>query len=381
MSRALEPDEVLAGLYEAAAMPEQWEHALTNLAILTRSRVTHVLNWTAATGMTTWGVVGWCPGAEGDPEADDRYRRHYAALDPRPKRALAASGTVWNCVEELGETIPVASAEIYNDFLIPNGARWTTNISQHVGNGQLLTISSMRGHKDAPYGEDEKQRLGIILPHLCRLERVRKRLSEQTLSAGLSIAAFEAMSLGVVICDAAAKVLYANPAALDIAAGSTLTISRGRVGSKLANVSIEIERRIRLAAQPRGRANCGIGGALRVDGGTRQDDVFILFAPLADAAVPNTLSTSPAVALFLESGRNRSRPRGEHLSQWFGLTPSEAALVGDLLDGKQLDEVSAERSVQISTLRTHLKQVLSKAGVRRQAELMALVARLPRHQA
>jgi DNA-binding CsgD family transcriptional regulator len=48
-----------------------------------------------------------------------------------------------------------------------------------------------------------------------------------------------------------------------------------------------------------------------------------------------------------------------------------------LLEGRTLAEIALARHASINTLRVQLRSVLKKTGASRQAELVALLARLP----
>ena len=58
-----------------------------------------------------------------------------------------------------------------------------------------------------------------------------------------------------------------------------------------------------------------------------------------------------------------------------GLTLAEAAIAGGIADGLTPEELAAQRAVSIHTVRGQIKSVLSKLGVRRQAELVRMVER------
>ena len=73
----------------------------------------------------------------------------------------------------------------------------------------------------------------------------------------------------------------------------------------------------------------------------------------------------------------RQRPNAAVLGRLFGLTPAEAALAASLASGRSPAEYAAARGIARHTVRSHLTQVLRKTGCRRQAELAALLARLP----
>lgn len=66
-----------------------------------------------------------------------------------------------------------------------------------------------------------------------------------------------------------------------------------------------------------------------------------------------------------------------------GVTPAEADLAARLVHGATIDEAAAELGVTRATARTQLYSIFRKTGLRRQSELVALIAqtaaRLP-HQ-
>jgi pimeloyl-ACP methyl ester carboxylesterase/DNA-binding CsgD family transcriptional regulator len=65
------------------------------------------------------------------------------------------------------------------------------------------------------------------------------------------------------------------------------------------------------------------------------------------------------------------------LQQHFGLTQAEARLAQQLLLGLSTEEAATQLGVTMNTLRTHLKQVFAKCGVKRQAELIRFLYQSP----
>jgi two-component system nitrate/nitrite response regulator NarL len=67
--------------------------------------------------------------------------------------------------------------------------------------------------------------------------------------------------------------------------------------------------------------------------------------------------------------------REEHrvrLKPFDRLTKSEGQILGDLIAGTAVAEIASERCVAVSTVRTHVRQVLLKLGVRSQIAAVAL---------
>jgi len=68
-------------------------------------------------------------------------------------------------------------------------------------------------------------------------------------------------------------------------------------------------------------------------------------------------------------------PSAEILRALYGLTPAESRLAVALARGKELKEACDECSITYTAGRAHLRSIFTKAGVRRQAELVSLLLR------
>lgn len=101
--------------------------------------------------------------------------------------------------------------------------------------------------------------------------------------------------------------------------------------------------------------------------GARPLVVLLASAPLAWGADRTVYVLDP---------ERRLAPVAAVLERAYGATPAEARLAVALAEGLTPTEAADKLEVRISTVRTQLAQVYAKTGTRRQAELVALVARL-----
>jgi DNA-binding CsgD family transcriptional regulator len=85
-------------------------------------------------------------------------------------------------------------------------------------------------------------------------------------------------------------------------------------------------------------------------------------------AAPSGLAAAVVFVTDPEQGR---KSRAELLASRWGLTPAECDVAERLAAGDDLDRIAAELGITLHTVRGHLKHVFSKAGVHRQAELVA----------
>jgi DNA-binding CsgD family transcriptional regulator len=181
----------------------------------------------------------------------------------------------------------------------------------------------------------------------------RRALTEPTPDADpLAAACFEAHPQPQLVLNADCEVVASNRAARELIAEGHGPRS---LAENLANGTGTFLREIRegLCAVARGEA--------------RSRD-FELSLPNAAAFDLRVLPVSPGHALLLISRRE-----GQPAVARFGFTPTEARVAELLCAGRNAAKIAAELGISIETVRCHLKQAFAKAGVHRQAELVALL--------
>jgi DNA-binding CsgD family transcriptional regulator len=69
-------------------------------------------------------------------------------------------------------------------------------------------------------------------------------------------------------------------------------------------------------------------------------------------------------------------PSEELLARAFSLSPAEIRLAQHLARGESLEQIAPRIGVKISTARSQLASIFTKTGLKRQARLVAVLARL-----
>jgi DNA-binding CsgD family transcriptional regulator len=69
-------------------------------------------------------------------------------------------------------------------------------------------------------------------------------------------------------------------------------------------------------------------------------------------------------------------PSEARVRAMFGLTAAEARLAQLLASGDTLEEVAEKLSIKLTTARSQLAIIFSKAGIRRQTKLVAILSRI-----
>jgi DNA-binding CsgD family transcriptional regulator len=194
----------------------------------------------------------------------------------------------------------------------------------------------------------------------------------------LLVAGFEALDLlkvGVVVCNASAKVLTANRTAerilgdadgleLDSDGGLTTTLDQS---SALRNAIAQVAANDARENGPRDRAF-----AVRRPSGSRP---LTLFLRAATAIGEARGSADATVLIMIQDSTMPVETAEAELRQLYGLTSAEARLSNLLMEGVALDDCCTQLGIRRTTARMHLRNIFAKTGVRRQGELVALLLR------
>jgi len=84
-----------------------------------------------------------------------------------------------------------------------------------------------------------------------------------------------------------------------------------------------------------------------------------------------------AILIFDDPTAHKSGDRIRRFKAAYGLTPAEAAVAKGLAEDQTLDEIAAARGVAKETIRSQVKSVFLKTGVRRQIDLVKIIIQMP----
>jgi len=122
-------------------------------------------------------------------------------------------------------------------------------------------------------------------------------------------------------------------------------------------------------------ASVGTRKALSITRPSMKRSLFVVVAPLP--LFKDGPNTEASVALYISDPAHNSVPPPEQLAALLDLPPAKAKLAHILAQGESLDEAAAKMNVKLETVRTYLKDIFSKTGTTRQAELVKLILSHP----
>ncbi len=312
-----------------------------------------------------------------DPEFLESYLSHYAAVNtwtPALARAPASAIVTSN---EIGDAECFERSEWYNDWLRPQGLYQGTAAILANSSDVLTEFSVIRPRNRGEMPPDRLALLRLLVPHFQRAVRVHRELRRKDAGVNAALQGLACLDVAAFVTDETARVVFLNSVAEDLLRFSrVLRVGRDRVLSASSPALTD-----QLRALVRGAAATACLSAVHPGGlvALPRADGRPLIALVSPFRTETTeLASTSAGALVLV--RDPERPAGREpasLQALFGMTRAEALTAIALAAGDNLAAIAAERDVSLETVRTQTKRGMEKAGVRRQAELVALVLSIP----
>ena len=118
-----------------------------------------------------------------------------------------------------------------------------------------------------------------------------------------------------------------------------------------------------------------LGGAMFLNS-NKALQVFI--TPLiAESSIDSGLQNTLALVFVIDATKSQSLSTLNLLAKLYGFSATELKVASALLSGKSPEEYSRQNGASINTVRTQLKALFRKTGVRGQSELLVLLSRIP----
>jgi DNA-binding CsgD family transcriptional regulator len=256
----------------------------------------------------------------------------------------------------------------YNELLAPHGFGWLAAVGFCVGSEPWF-LTSHRTIKRGPFEQEDKRVLAQISRRLSEAANLSQAVSRSILTGAIN--ALNSVRHPAVIVDRLGYVLDTNAAA-----------------DQLFDSEICVRNRLLCVTDKHARAALeSLVDALRVAGDTTplptgpivvrreiKAPVLIRILPIEPAARCPFLGAR-ALLLLLDLSERRP-PESRLLITSFGLTAAEARLAALIGAGETIERAAEQLGISMQTARTQLKSVFGKTGTHRQAELVALIARL-----
>jgi DNA-binding CsgD family transcriptional regulator/PAS domain-containing protein len=255
--------------------------------------------------------------------------------------------------------------EMYNELLKPLGDDTGRCMGiEGVAAGAHLHIAVHRPLSGREFSIADKRRLQEAFAHVGKVLHLRGQLEGERTLRRRTERMMEAAGAAVLIVDRQMRILAASPAAIRyLEDRDGLTYEQGRfgfarrsTGDKVRQSCLDLINRLPatpmsfLVERPSGRPS------------------YRLFLSMAEN------DPAAGVAIVIDDPCSSLRcTRLALLADAYRLTPAETLVVELLVQGHRIETIAAARNVSVETVRTQIKSIFVKTGVKRQAELLALL--------
>ncbi|MEJ6001104.1 helix-turn-helix transcriptional regulator [Paucibacter soli] len=364
-------------IYQAAVDPQAWSTVLVRIADAVHSA-----------GTTLWTHDFSCGGVHADgeaekfravrfaPEALESYASHYSQTNVwvANEDTLKPGRVVTSSLLFPDEQLP--STEFFGDWLRPQDLFFSIG-GVLARNGALaVKLSALRSRNKGPYSSSELQFLGRLYPHIRRACELNQRLESAAAlerDAALGHGALSVTHLGIIVLGSAGRVLHTNRKADQLLrAGTTLVLRQGQLHAGSAGRDAALMAAIRSAAQQRRPVNLHLGDAVLAD------NFCLTLMPMPRAGILlSTAGIEASVVCLISTGSGQRAATIAQLRELFGLTPAEARVVRNLVNGESLAEVAQAQGLSRNTVKTQLHSAMSKTGTASQRAMIRLLLSIP----
>jgi len=250
------------------------------------------------------------------------------------------------------------TAEVFDLTIVP--------LWDHNGAVTGLSCSGVNV-TEAKRAEAARQRRDDMLTDLWNAAKLENNDGERW-SAWVD--AMDMLSIGVMLVDGNASLSYANNCAktiLDVGCG--VKVTRGKLCTESLVLNKTLYAAIREAIAEGTGAVSKRDRMVIVPRSPEQRSLSLFI--FAQGAHQSKKDDSAALAVIYVSNPDREHiAMADKLAKLYGLTPGESRLTEALIKGESIKEYAQRNGVSVNTVRSQLKQVFGKTGVKRQSDLV-----------
>lgn len=345
---------------EAGLDPTRWVQALTSVASATGSFGAVMLPL-AGDALPNVPYTENCSGVmeayfrDGWHLQDERMRTVPALL----QRGVADDFDGYSADE-------IAKHPYYQEFLAKHRLQWYAGVKVACGD-DLWAVALQRTIDQEPFSADEKDELARISSRLSTGAAIARALGASAATGALE--AFEMSGTAVVLLNRLGNVFKANQAAERLLVDD-VQIVKGQLTAKDARATTALTRAIHNLLW---RSTGGLSAPVALPRASRRP--LLAYPARLTNSTANALADCQAMVILIDPDARSPTPE-TNLRTLFRLTEAEAKLATLLAVGESLEKVADQFGIAKETARSQLKSIFAKTGVHRQAELVAVLAKL-----
>ncbi len=363
--------EFISLIYDAAVEPERWPRFLDRLCDMAPGAKSVMMMHDANSRSLRGSIT-----ARWEEDWTTSYSDYYVKRNQWTEEFVHFDVGKATVVDDIVPRRVTLKSEFYGDWLRPQHLMTGVTVSIFKENLRYMNFSILSQDTDEDLQRRNAAFLQALSPHLRRAGQVNRQMSGLTLLSRAMEHTFDSLNRGVVLLHADGRFFYCNEQAqqyLDLSDGLILHRD-GRLGCQDPDAESQLHRTIMLAGSTARKKGIDAGGIMAVPRHGSALPLSVMVTPVPTSAADFGYSDG-AVALFIVDPDRKPVISVAGLRAVLGLTAAEARAAIALAEGMSPDEIAKAQGNAILTVRTHLRNAMSKAGVGRLAELVGLVLR------
>lgn len=300
-------------------------------------------------------------------------------------KGLDVTGNVIRDQEMVDEELFLSST-IYQEYLSTiNIGRLLTGVifSSADNSGIPIAVSCHRPFEN-PFTQEDKDKLGLLMPHLSRALGVMFKLRDAEFKVATSLAALDRLPNGVILFDSEGAVMFHNgPCGRMLILEDGLRL-RKRPGLKasfdlLAETRLDqeaLDEAIHEAISPDILTTAHFSRALAIHKPSGKNPYTLNFSSLSQKNEFGVGGESPRAIAFLNDNANPVKLNVDLLKATYALTTAEIRIAELLVEGLMNGEIAERLDLSINTIKTQIRQIHEKTNASNRTKLVRLLLSL-----
>lgn len=357
--------ELIGAIYDCAVDPALWTETMSRVISFCGGQAGCIGYRDVISGVVKWRTVNGV-----DPSYVSLHVDNLWQFDPVSGLLLHDPGSVVP-INRLMPWEELVESRFYREWTIPQSFCDATHLVMEKSATEFTAVTVVTDDVKGRISEDINARLGFLGPHLNRAYKMSKLIALKDQEKSAFAQTIDRLAAGVLLVDAAGKIIHANPAGRQALLSGCLTSARGRLSATDPNANRALQETIDAAGK---FSATGASTAISVAAASGERYVLHTLA-LSRATQPISGMPNAAVAaVFITPVEQQMRMIPEVIAATFRLTPMELRVLWGIAEIGGVREVADALGVGDATVKTHLSRIFAKTGVNRQSQLVRLVA-------
>jgi DNA-binding CsgD family transcriptional regulator len=297
-----------------------------------------------------------------DPQVVDDYQRYWTFEDPRTEYFVSVP-TGHPATERTLQIPGWPHTRFLNEFLLPADAPHYMPAWLRKSEHKCVTLSLQGTRRRGPFDAQDLENFRLVLPHVARAVEIRDRLEQSNVRADTLNATLDRATFGVMVLDAAGRILETNTAAQEFLrhnkgvrrnSDGTLYL-RGPAGG-------ELRRWITT-----GKAPADGDGLLHVP--QPPSSPLSVLVTILPALTVSWMGGDPRWLVLIFDPERQIAVSVTLIEHDLRLSTREAEIAALLVSGFAVHQAAKRLKISEHTARTHLKSIFRKTGLHSQADL------------